>query len=62
MDADEPRTSREDTIIPGEDLTHLGVEQLKAREEVLLAELERTHAMAEQKQHGLAEADSLFRK
>jgi len=62
MEPDEPRASRDDAIIPGEDLTILGVEQLKAREQALLAELERTRAMAEQKQHGLAEADSLFRK
>jgi len=62
MDADEVRTPNAGAITPGEDLTILGVEQLKAREQTLLAELERTRATAEQKQHGLAAADSLFRK
>ena len=62
MEPDEPRTAREDAILPGADLSDLGVEQLNHREQVLLAELERTRAMAESKQAGLAAADSLFRK
>lgn len=61
MEPDEPRTVREEAIIPGEDLSNLGVEQLKAREEALLSELDRTRAMAEKKQAGLAAADSLFK-
>ena len=62
MEPDEPRDTREDAILPGEDLSHLGLEQLKAREQALMNELERTRAMAESKQAGLAAADSLFRK
>lgn len=62
MEPDEPRDMGEDAIIPGADLTELGVEELKAREQALLQELERTRAMAQSKQAGLAAADSLFRK
>lgn len=62
MEPDEPRDIRETAIIPGEDLSLLGVEQLKAREQALMDELERTRATVERKQAGLAAADSLFRK
>jgi uncharacterized small protein (DUF1192 family) len=61
MEPDEPRAARDDVIIPGEDLSDLGVEQLKTREQTLLSELERTRAMTETKQAGLAAADSLFK-
>lgn len=61
MEPDEPRAARDDIIVPGEDLSDLGVEQLQAREQALLSELERTRAMTETKQAGLAAADSLFK-
>lgn len=62
MEPDEPLTPRGVTITAGEDLSLMGVEQLKEREAILLTELERTRAMATDKQAGLAKADSLFRK
>jgi len=62
MEPDEPRAAPGEAIIPGEDLSDLGVEQLKAREQALLSELERTRAMTEEKQAGLAAADSLFKR
>lgn len=62
MEPDEPLTPRGETISPGEDLTIMGVEQLKDREASLVSELERTRAMMKEKQAGLAEAASLFKK
>lgn len=61
MEPDEPRAARDDTIIPGEDLSDLGIEQLEAREAALLSELDRTRAMTRSKKAGLAAADSLFK-
>lgn len=62
MEPDEPRLAGADAITPGGDLTVLGIEQLKDRIRVLSAELERTRAMIERKEAGLAKADSFFRK
>lgn len=62
MEPDEPQTVRNEPIIPGEDLSLLSIEQLKAREGALEAEIERTRAVIESKKAGLAQADSLFRR
>ena len=61
MQADEPRHQGKEVITPGEDLSVLGLDQLKAREATLLEELERTRAIAKTKQVGRAAADALFK-
>lgn len=58
---DEPLTSRTEAIIPGEDLSELGVEQLTERLEVLRQEMGRAEAAIKQKKAGLSAAEAFFK-
>ena len=58
---DEPLTSKTEAIIPGEDLTELGVEQLSERLNILRDEIERTQDMMEKKKTGLSQAQAFFK-
>ena len=49
-------------ITPGEDLSALGLEQLTERKRILEEEIRRIDEITAQKQAGLADAESLFRK
>lgn len=58
---DEPLTSPSEAILPGEDLSELGVEQLTERLEVLRQEMGRTEAAIKQKKAGLSAAEAFFK-
>jgi uncharacterized small protein (DUF1192 family) len=49
------------SIIPGEDLSGLSLEDLAERRALLEAELVRIDAMTEKKQAGLSAADAVFK-
>lgn len=49
-------------ITPGEDLSELGLEQLAERKQTLLDEIARIDEITAQKQAGLVNAESFFRK
>ena len=57
----EPLTSRNEALVPGEDLSELGVEQLTERLEVLRQEMGRTEAAIKQKKAGLSAAEAFFK-
>ncbi len=58
---DEPLTSRTEALVPGEDLSELGVEQLNERLEILRQEMGRTEAAIKQKKAGLSAAEAFFK-
>lgn len=58
---DEPLTSRTDALVPGEDLSELGIEQLNERLEVLRQEMGRTEAAIKQKKAGRSAAEAFFK-
>lgn len=57
---DAPR-AKSDTIRPGEDLSHLAIEDLEERKAVLENEIDRTDAMIVEKKRGREAADAVFR-
>lgn len=61
MEPDETRRKSDETISPTDDLTILGLEQLRERLALLQTEMDRTRAMMESKDAGLAAAQSLFK-
>lgn len=60
MFQDEPLTSRTEVVIPGEDLSDLGVEQLNERLETLRQEMARTEIAIKDKKAGLSAAEAFF--
>lgn len=58
---DEPNKANPDALVPGADLSELGVEQLQARLALLREEIGRTEAMIAQKKAGLSAAEAFFK-
>lgn len=57
---DAPRATPE-TIRPGEDLSHLSIEDLEERQALLEQEIDRIEAMIVKKKRGRDAADAVFR-
>ena len=61
-DDDMPASARaKNTIIPGEDLSALSLEDLAERRDLLEAELRRIDTMTDKKQAGRSAADAVFK-
>ncbi|PWE16326.1 DUF1192 domain-containing protein [Marinicauda salina] len=58
---DDPPREKPGAVTPGEDLGAMSVEDLREREALLQAELERTAAMIKHKEAGRAAADAVFK-
>jgi uncharacterized small protein (DUF1192 family) len=59
---DEPLQGKAAAIVPGEDLSLLGLEELEERKSVLEDEIRRTDVMIGKKRAGLNAAEAVFRK